>query len=82
MPAHKRRTGSTTSRPTTYVQFQDGMSASHDIENQRFSFANVARGNISKALHQEKSMNDVRHSVGLYKDYALANAMLAGSSKR
>ena len=77
MPAHKRRTG-----PTTYVQFQDGMSKSHDIENQKFSFSKVARINNNKALHQEKSMNDVRHSVGLYKDYALANAMLAGAPKR
>jgi hypothetical protein len=81
MPAHKRRTAPTS--PTTYVQFQDGMPASQDVENQIFSFSRAARGNNgSKALHQEKSMNDVRHKVGLYKDYKLANAMLAGAPKR
>jgi hypothetical protein len=77
MPTHKRRTG-----PTTYAQFQDGMPASHDIENQTFSFSKVAKRNSSGALHREKSMNDVRYSVGLYTDYKLANAMLAGAKKR
>ena len=77
MTAHKRKMG-----PTTYAQFQDGMSSSHDIENQTFSFSKVAGKRNAKALHREKSMNDVRHSVGLYKDYPLANAMLAGAPKR
>lgn len=58
------------------------MPTSHDIENQIFSFSKVARGNNSKALHREKSMNEARHSVGLYKDFTLADAMLDGAPKR
>ena len=73
----------------SFSQFQDGMSnrksnAFEDIESQYeyLPFRKAAKGHIERENQREKSMNDVRHSVGLYTMYPLANSILAGASKR
>jgi hypothetical protein len=67
-------------RTLTFSDFQDG--AAPKENDFLHSLSMIARGNNKRERHTEKSMNDVRHSVGLYMSYPLANGILAGATKR
>ena len=72
-------------RMKSLSQFQDGGETSNNgplLKTMMTSFGRVKKGANKKELHKENSMNVVRKSLGLYQDYPLANALLAGSSKR
>lgn len=69
-------------RQGTLSIYQDGAPSKRDGEVLLHSLSMIARGNNRKDIHKEKVMNDVRHSVGLYKGYPLANDVLAGAQKR
>lgn len=69
-------------RMMTFTSLMDGAPSKRDGEALLYSLSMIARGNNKKDIHKEKSMNDVRFSVGLYNDYPLANDILAGSLKR
>jgi hypothetical protein len=62
--------------------YQDGAPSKGDGEVLLHSLSMIARGNNRQDIHKEKAMNDVRHSVGLYKSYPLTNDILAGALKR
>lgn len=70
------------SRKESMSIFQDGAPSKGDGEVLLHSLSMIARGNNKKDFHKEKTMNDVRLSVGLYSSYPLANNILAGARKR
>jgi hypothetical protein len=69
-------------RTHTISNFQDGTPAKSDGESASFTLSLIARGNQKRELHSEKSMNNVRCSLGLYMNYPLANDILSGARKR
>jgi hypothetical protein len=69
-------------RQVTLSMYQDGAPSKRDGEAILHSLSMIARGNCEKDIHKEKKMNDVRHAVGLYMRYPLANDFLAGAVKR
>lgn len=66
----------------TYADLQDGKPSKGDGQLLLHSLSMIAQGHTKDDIHKEKSMNDVRHSLGLYLTYTLANDLLAGSLKR
>lgn len=69
-------------RNGNFSNYQDGAPSKGDGELLLNSLSMIARGNFAKDIHREKSMNDVRHSVGLYVNFPLANDLIAGERKR
>ena len=69
-------------RQVTVSMYHDGAPSKSDGEALLHSLSMIARGNCEKDIHKEKKMNNVRHAVGLYMSYPLANDFLAGALKR
>ena len=62
--------------------YQDGAPSKGNGEVLLHSLSMIIRGNNKREIHKEKVMNDVRHAVGLYKNFPLTNDILAGALKR
>eukprot|EP00934_Nitzschia_sp_Nitz4_P006552 Nitzschia sp. Nitz4//scaffold58_size112336//30470//31967//NITZ4_004023-RA/size112336-augustus-gene-0.2-mRNA-1//1//CDS//3329554959//6542//frame0 len=77
-----RRRSKNLSHNSSFADFQDGCPAVRETEILFNSLSMIARGNNGKDIHKETKMNDVRHAVGLYVNYPLANDILAGANKR
>ena len=68
-------------RAFTVSEFQDGKPSSDDNNHLLYSLSLIARGH-QRELHLEKSMNNVRCSLGLYNNHPLAQTILLGAPKR